>query len=142
MYKSRSRKTRVSTKNPEKNQRNRSHKATRKQSAAGNNALKGNRGTPIRNESEPSSTYFLAESSDKDISAQYLRPNIHPIYHLPCGPVALPGLLLKERIDVRIAPIRIRPLRIDERLDAGRCIPRGPRACDEQVAQLPVTPGG
>src|SRR5262249_10113265 len=82
MYKSRSRKTRVSTKNPEKNQRNRSHKATRKQSAAGNNTLKGNQGTPIRNESEPSSTYFLAESSDKDISAQYLRPNIHPIYHL------------------------------------------------------------
>jgi hypothetical protein len=41
---------------------------------------KGNQGTPIRNESEPSSTYFLAESSDKDISAQYLRPNIHPIY--------------------------------------------------------------
>src|SRR5262249_464780 len=81
MYKSRSRKTRVSTKNPEKNQRNRSHKATRKQSAAGNNTLKGNQGTPIRNESEPSSTYFLAESSDKDISAQYLRPNIHPIYH-------------------------------------------------------------
>src|SRR5215510_5356331 len=40
----------------------------------------GDRGTPIRNESEPSSTYFLAESSDKDISAQYLRPNIHPIY--------------------------------------------------------------
>ncbi len=29
--------------------------------------LKGNRGTPIRNESEPSSKYFLAESSDKDI---------------------------------------------------------------------------
>src|SRR5215831_15786943 len=81
MYKSRSRKTRVSTKNPEKNQRNRSHKATRKQSAAGNNTLKGNQGTPIRNESEPSSTYFLAESSDKDISAQYMRPNIHPIYH-------------------------------------------------------------
>src|SRR5262249_42497700 len=48
-----------------------------------NNALEGNRGTPIRNASEPSSKYFLAESSDKDISAQYLRPNIHPIYQKP-----------------------------------------------------------
>lgn len=53
-----------------------------KRSEAGNNALKGHRGPPIRNKSEPSSTYFLGESSDKDISAQYLRPNIHPIYQL------------------------------------------------------------
>jgi hypothetical protein len=49
--------------------------------------LKGNRGIPIRNESEPSSKYFLAESSDKDISAQYLRPNIHPIYHRHLLPI-------------------------------------------------------
>src|SRR6266851_860242 len=42
---------------------------------------------------------------------------------LPRGPVAFPRLLLKERIDVRIAPIRVGPLRIDERLDAGRRVP-------------------
>src|SRR5262249_22906482 len=47
---------------------------------AGNNALKGKRGTLIRNESASSSKYFLAESSDKDTPVQYLRPNLHPIY--------------------------------------------------------------
>src|SRR5215510_9617098 len=80
MYKSRRRKTSVRNTHPSKNQRNRSQKATRKQSEAGNNALKGKRGTLIRNESASSSKYFLAESSDKDTPVQYLRPNLHPIY--------------------------------------------------------------
>src|SRR5262249_21083349 len=86
MYKSRRRKTSVRNTHPSKNQRNRSQKATRKQSEAGNNALKGKRGTLIRNESASSSKYFLAESSDKDTPVQYLRPNLHPIYQVlsPC----------------------------------------------------------
>jgi len=32
------------------------------------------------NVSEPSAQRFLAESSDKRLSAQYLRPNFQPIY--------------------------------------------------------------
>src|SRR5215831_5243783 len=37
---------------------------------------------PIRNASEPSVQHFWAESSDKGLSAQYLRPNFQPIYHV------------------------------------------------------------
>jgi len=33
------------------------------------------------NRVEPSAHYFWAEGSDKGPSAQYLRPNIEPIYH-------------------------------------------------------------
>ena len=77
----RRRETSVSNTHPSKHQRSRSHKATRKPSAAGSTVRKGKRETPIGNASEPSSTYFLAESSDKGLSAQYLRPNIQPIYH-------------------------------------------------------------
>src|SRR6266702_4933840 len=33
------------------------------------------------NRAEPSAHCFLAESSDKRPSAQYLRPNLQPIYH-------------------------------------------------------------
>ncbi len=38
------------------------------------------------NRAEPSAHYFLAETSDKRLSAQYLRPNIQPIYHLAVTP--------------------------------------------------------
>src|SRR2546421_7177710 len=34
------------------------------------------------NRAEPSAHRFLAESSDKKPSAQYLRPNLQPIYHI------------------------------------------------------------
>jgi hypothetical protein len=34
---------------------------------------------------EPSAHYFLAEGSDKRPSAQYLRPNIQPIYQIGSG---------------------------------------------------------
>ena len=34
------------------------------------------------NRVEPSAHYFWAEGSDKGPSAQYLRPNLQPIYHL------------------------------------------------------------
>jgi len=33
------------------------------------------------NRVEPSAHYFWAEGSDKGHSAQYLRPNLEPIYH-------------------------------------------------------------
>src|SRR3989442_14463165 len=61
---------------------------------------------------------------------------------LPLGPVALHRLLLKERINVRIAPIRVGPLRIDERFDAGRRVPGSPCACGAQATQLLLAPGG
>src|SRR2546428_13187507 len=45
------------------------------------------------NRAEPSAHRFLAECSDKRPSAQYLRPNLQPIYHLgigrDCGSVRL-----------------------------------------------------
>jgi len=44
------------------------------------NAPQKNQNHPIRNKSEPSAQRFWAESSDKGVSAQYLRPNLQPIY--------------------------------------------------------------
>ncbi len=38
--------------------------------------------SPLRNESEHSTQFFLARCSDKRPSTQHLRPNIEPIYHL------------------------------------------------------------
>src|SRR5215475_10774029 len=61
---------------------------------------------------------------------------------LPLGPVALRRLLLKQRIDVRIAPIRIGPLGIDKRLNARRRVPGSSGAGSEQAAQLLLAPGG
>lgn len=40
-----------------------------------------NQKTHLRNDAEFSSKRFLGENSDKGISAQYLRPNFHLIYH-------------------------------------------------------------
>src|SRR5260221_2857837 len=64
----------------EKNKRSRSQKAG-KQKSRKNSPLPTNQRTHLRNESEFSSKRFLGEYSDKGISGQYLRPNIHPIYH-------------------------------------------------------------
>src|SRR2546426_1400692 len=44
---------------------------------------------------------------------------------LPPGPVTLPRLLLKQRIDLRIAPIRVGAFGVDERLHAGRGVAGG-----------------
>src|SRR5438270_10388832 len=63
----------------EKNKRSRSKKAG-KQKSRKNSPLPTNQRTPLRNESEFSPKRFLAENSDKGVSGQYLRPNIHPIY--------------------------------------------------------------
>src|SRR6266852_2571804 len=64
----------------EKNKRSRSQKAG-KQKSRKNSPLLTNQRTHLRNESEFSPKRFLDENSDKGVSAQYLRPNIHPIYH-------------------------------------------------------------
>ena len=42
---------------------------------------------------------------------------------LSCGPIPLHRLLLKQRIDVGISPIRIGPFGRDERLHTGRRVP-------------------
>src|SRR5260221_10476108 len=65
----------------EKNKRSRSQKVG-KQKSRKNSTLPTNLRTHLRNESEYSSKRFLGEYSDKGISGQYLRPNIHPIYQL------------------------------------------------------------
>src|SRR5216684_298129 len=65
----------------EKNKRSRSQKAG-KQKSRKNSPLPTNQRTHLRNESEFSSKRFLGENSDKGVSGQYLRPNIHPIYQL------------------------------------------------------------
>src|SRR6266478_6072487 len=67
--------------NPENNRRSQSQTVQKKQSEEGKSALQRNLNTPIRNASEPSVQHFWAESSDKGLSAQYLRPNFQPIYH-------------------------------------------------------------
>src|SRR5260221_9444890 len=64
----------------EKNKRSRSQKVG-KQKSRKNSTLPTNLRTHLRNESKYSSKRFLGEYSDKGISGQYLRPNIHPIYH-------------------------------------------------------------
>src|SRR5256885_14817661 len=63
----------------EKNKRSLSQKAG-KQKSRKNSSLPTKQRTHLRNESEFSSKRFLGEYSDKGISGQYLRPNIHPIY--------------------------------------------------------------
>ena len=74
----------------EKNKRSRSQKAG-KQKSRKNSPLPTNQRTHLRNESEYSPKRFLAEYSDKGVSGQYLRPNIHPIYqYIP--PHILPSL--------------------------------------------------
>src|SRR5262249_6640849 len=59
----------------------------------------------------------------------------------PPSPVALPRLLLKQRIDLRIAPIRVGAFGGDERLDPGCGVAGGSRGGDDQAAQLLLTPG-
>src|SRR5438067_1239848 len=76
----------------EKNKRSRSQKEG-KQKSRKNSSLPTNQRTHLRNESEYSSKRFLGEYSDKGVSGQYLRPNIHPIYHLPDRLVPLDGAL-------------------------------------------------
>src|SRR6266446_4808216 len=71
--------------NPENNRRSQSQTVQKKQSEEGKSALQRNLNTPIRNASEPSVQHFWAESSDKGLSAQYLRPNFQPIYHQVAG---------------------------------------------------------
>src|SRR6266478_5496985 len=71
--------------NPQNNRRSQSQTVQKKQSEEGKSALQRNLNTPIRNASEPSVQHFWAESSDKGLSAQYLRPNFQPIYQEGCG---------------------------------------------------------
>src|SRR5436305_6903028 len=65
----------------EKNKRSRSKKAG-KQKSRKNSPLPRNQRTHLRNESEFSPKKRLGENSDKGVSGQYLRPNIHPIYQV------------------------------------------------------------
>src|SRR4051812_10760385 len=87
----------------EKNKRSRSQKAE-KQKSWKNSLLPTNQRTHLRNESEFSSKRFLGEYSDKGVSGQYLRPNIHPIYHdfvklLPELAAFLPDLVRSSALD-------------------------------------------
>src|SRR5215470_11951776 len=63
----------------EKNRRGQSQKAEKQKSRIASLHPMSQR-THLRNESQYSSKRFLGEYSDKGLSAQYLRPNIHPIY--------------------------------------------------------------
>src|SRR5436305_8567430 len=68
--------------NLQKNQGSPSQRKKKKKNEARKSAPQRNQNLPIRNESEPSAHCFWAEYSDKRPSAQYLRPNFQPIYHL------------------------------------------------------------
>jgi hypothetical protein len=67
-----------------------------KQKSWKNSPLPTNRRTHLRNESEFSSKRFLGEYSDKGVSGQYLRPNIHPIYHFRKGLAGACRLVAEE----------------------------------------------
>src|SRR5258706_6422056 len=72
---------RTRNRNLQKNQGSPSQRRKKKKNEASKSAPQRNQNLPIRNESEPSAHCFWAESSDKRVSAQYLRPNFQPIYH-------------------------------------------------------------
>src|SRR5258708_36613485 len=55
------------------------------------------------NRVEPSAYYFCAEGSDKGHSAQYLRPNLQPIYHL-MHTTSTPKALSDDRMIRRSIP--------------------------------------
>src|SRR5258708_28525093 len=76
-----SKKKRRRNRNQEKNKRNQSQKAEKRKSR-NDSLLLMNQKTPLRNEVELSPKRFLAESSTKGVSAQDLRSNFQPIYHL------------------------------------------------------------
>src|SRR5260370_40315848 len=82
MRKMRRRKTRKRNRNLQKNRRNQRQRTRKRENAGEKSDPQRTHNLPIRNESEPSAHCFWAESSDKGISAQYLRPNFQPIYHL------------------------------------------------------------
>src|SRR5258706_16439858 len=71
---------RTRNRNLQKNQGSPSQRRKKKKNEARKSAPQRNQNLPIRNESEPSAHCFWAESSDKRVSAQYLRPNFQPIY--------------------------------------------------------------
>src|ERR1700680_726754 len=73
-------KTRARNRNPQKNRRSESQTAKKKKSEEGKSDLQRSQNLPIRNEFEHSGHRFWTECSDKGLSAQYLRPNIQPIY--------------------------------------------------------------
>src|SRR6266567_8777942 len=67
--------------NQKKGRRSRNQKAEKPKSRKSSPLLTNQR-TPLRNEVEHSPKHFLAECSDKGVSAQDLRPNIQPIYQV------------------------------------------------------------
>src|SRR5258708_36067158 len=71
---------RARNRNLQKNQGSPSQRRKKKKNEARKSAPRRNQNLPIRNESEPSAHCFWAEGSDKRVSAQYLRPNLQPIY--------------------------------------------------------------
>src|SRR5438128_1918365 len=77
----RKKKMRARNRKPQKNRRSQSQTAKKQKSEEGKSARQRNPNTPIRNEFDVSPQVFWAECSDKRLSAQYLRPNIQPIYH-------------------------------------------------------------
>src|SRR5437660_9795081 len=88
MRKIRKKKMRARNRKPQKNRRSQSQTAKKQKSEEGKSARQRNPNTPIRNEFDVSPQVFWAECSDKRLSAQYLRPNIQPIYHeapIPTG---------------------------------------------------------
>src|SRR5438067_919128 len=76
----RKKKMRARNRKPQKNRRSQSQTAKKQKSEEGKSARQRNPNTPIRNEFDVSPQVFWAECSDKRLSAQYLRPNIQPIY--------------------------------------------------------------
>src|SRR5258708_10321623 len=73
---------RARNRNLQKNQGSPSQRRKKKKNEARKSAPRRNQNLPIRNESEPSAHCFWAEGSDKRVSAQYLRPNLQPIYQV------------------------------------------------------------
>src|SRR5712691_9936497 len=82
----RKKKMRARNRKRQKNRRSQSQTAKKQKSEEGKSARQRNPNTPIRNEFDVSLQVFWAECSDKRLSAQYLRPNIQPIYHHPATP--------------------------------------------------------
>src|SRR6266700_1000173 len=67
---------------PKKNTKSQSQKAKKEKSKEKNGPHQKNQRTPLRNEFEPSAKNHLGEGSNKGLSAQYFRSNLHPIYQL------------------------------------------------------------
>src|SRR6266700_1910813 len=71
---------------PKKNTKSQSQKAKKEKSKEKNGPHQKNQRTPLRNEFEPSAKNHLGEGSNKGLSAQYFRSNLHPIYQQLNGP--------------------------------------------------------